>query len=133
MKNLSQCPRRIFPFFILITFCDIIFRTDSLRSITHCVKNIRIWSYSGPYFPAFEENMERYRVSLLIQSKCRKVRTKITPNTDTFHTVTPLVFGEYLRIIIRNILCLQLDDIKFKSIFIITLIKVEILLTCGLM
>ena len=27
----------------------------------HCVKSVRIWSYSGPYFPAFElrENMDQ--------------------------------------------------------------------------
>ena len=53
----------------------------------HCVKCVRIWSYSGPYFPAFGMNMERYSVSLRIHSKCGKIRTGITPNTDTFHAV----------------------------------------------
>ena len=47
----------------------------------HCVKNIRIRSYSRPYCPAFELNMERYL------SKCGKIRTRITPNTDTSHAV----------------------------------------------
>ena len=28
-----------------------------------------------------------YELSLRIQSKCRKIRTRITPNTDTFHAV----------------------------------------------
>ena len=28
--------------------------------IIHCVKNVRIRSYSGPYFPAFELNTETY-------------------------------------------------------------------------
>ena len=32
--------------------------------------------------------MERYRVSLHIQSKCGKIRTSITPNTDTFYAVS---------------------------------------------
>ena len=32
--------------------------------------------FSGPYFPAFGLNKERYEVSLRIQSKCRKIRTK---------------------------------------------------------
>ena len=32
-------------------------------------------------------NTERYRVSLRIQSECGKMRTRITPNTDTFHAV----------------------------------------------
>ena len=49
------------------------------------VKSVCIRSYSGPYFPAFGLNTERYRVSLSIQSKCGKTRTRITPNTDTSH------------------------------------------------
>ena len=46
-----------------------------------------IWSFSGPHFPAFGLNTERYGVSLCIQSKCGKVRTRKTPNTNTFHAV----------------------------------------------
>ena len=53
----------------------------------HCVKSVRIWSYSGPHFPPFGLNIERYRVSLRIQSEWGETRTKITPNTDTFHAV----------------------------------------------
>ena len=30
----------------------------------HCVKRVRIRSYSGPYFPAFGLNTERYAVLL---------------------------------------------------------------------
>ena len=52
-----------------------------------CVKGVRIRSYSGPYFPAFGLNTERYSVSLRIQSECGKIRTRITPNTETFHAV----------------------------------------------
>ena len=26
----------------------------------HCMKSVRIWSFSGPYFPAFGLNTERY-------------------------------------------------------------------------
>ena len=55
--------------------------------IIHCVKSVRIQSYSGTYFPAFGLNMDRYSVSLRIQSECRKIQTKITPNTNTFHAV----------------------------------------------
>ena len=33
----------------------------------HCVKSVRIRSYSGPYFPAFRLNTERYSVSLRIK------------------------------------------------------------------
>ena len=32
--------------------------------------------FSGPYFPAFRLNTERYGVSLLIQSVCGKIRTR---------------------------------------------------------
>ena len=32
-----------------------------------CVKRVRIESFSGPYFPAFGLNTERYYVSLGIQ------------------------------------------------------------------
>ena len=32
--------------------------------------------FSGPYFPAFGLNTERYTVSLRIQSKCGKIRTR---------------------------------------------------------
>ena len=53
----------------------------------HYVKCIRIRSFSGRYFSTFRLNTERYRVSLGIQSKCGKIRTRKTTNTDTFHAV----------------------------------------------
>ena len=53
----------------------------------HCVRNVRTRSYSGPHFPAFELNTERCSVSLRIQLECGKIRTRITPDTDTFHAV----------------------------------------------
>ena len=55
--------------------------------IFHCPKSVLIRDYSGPHVPAFGLNTERYGVSLCIQSKCGKMRTRITPNTDTFHAV----------------------------------------------
>ena len=57
----------------------------------HCVKTVHIRIYSGPYFPSFELNAERYRLSLRIQSKCEKIQTRITPNTDTFHAVVQIL------------------------------------------
>ena len=63
----------------------------------HCVKSARIGSYSGPafflffqYIPAFGLNTERYGVSQHIQSKCRKTRTRITPNSDSSYAVVEL-------------------------------------------
>ena len=57
----------------------------------HCVKSVHIRSFSGPYFPAFGLNTERYGVSLPIQSECGKIRTRKTPNTDTFQAVYFLI------------------------------------------
>ena len=55
--------------------------------IKHCVKSVRIKSYSGPHFPAFGLNTKRYSVSLRIQSQCGKIRTRTTSNTDTFYAM----------------------------------------------
>ena len=52
-----------------------------------CVKSARIWSYSGPYFPAFGLNTERHEVSIGILSVCGKIWTTATPKTDTSHAV----------------------------------------------
>ena len=59
----------------------------SIDCNVHWVKSARVRSCSGPYFPAFGLNMERYWVSLDIQSECGKIWTRIIPNTDTFHAV----------------------------------------------
>ena len=40
------------------------------------MKNVQIRSSSSPYLPAIGLNMERYFVSLLIQSECRKIQTR---------------------------------------------------------
>ena len=45
------------------------------------MKSVRIRIYSGLYFPA----------SLLIQSEYGEMRTRITPNTDTFHPVNSII------------------------------------------
>ena len=51
------------------------------------MKTVRVRSYSSPHFSAFGLNTERYGVSFSIQSERGKIRTGITPNTDTFHAV----------------------------------------------
>ena len=81
-KNMS---RRIYLECIYLN-CFLMFMTLCLL---HCVKSVRIRSFSGShYYPAFGLNTERYGVSLRIQSECGKMRTRITPNMDTFHAVT---------------------------------------------
>ena len=44
----------------------------------------RIGSYSGTCFPAFGLNTENVQN---IKSECGKIRTRITPNTDTYFAV----------------------------------------------
>ena len=63
---------------------------------SHCVISVRIQSYSGLCFFAFVLNTERCSVSLLIQSECRKMRTRIIPYTDTFYVVSVSVFISFL-------------------------------------
>ena len=50
----------------------------------HCVKGVRIRSFSGPHFPAFGLNTDICRVNIHIQSECGKIRTKKTPNMEPF-------------------------------------------------
>ena len=56
-------------------------------------KSVRIRSFSGPYFSTFGLNTGRYGVSLRIQSKCWKIRTRKTTNTDTFVVVRVSYFS----------------------------------------
>ena len=53
----------------------------------HCVKSVRIQNFSGPCFPVFGLNREIYSVNIRIQSGCGKIRTRKTPNMDTFYRV----------------------------------------------
>ena len=47
---------------------ELLFQSYALL-FTHCVKLVRVRSYSGPYFSAFGLNTRRYGVSLRIQSE----------------------------------------------------------------
>ena len=55
------------------------------------MKSIRIWSYSGPHFPAFGLNTGRYSVSLCVQSECTKTGSRATPDTDTVYAVNNII------------------------------------------
>ena len=55
-----------------------------------CVKSVLIQSFSSLYLTAFGLNADIYIVNLRIQSKCGKIRTRKTPNTDTFHAVNTM-------------------------------------------
>ena len=52
------------------------------------MRSVRIRRFSGPHFPTFGLNTEqRYFATLRIQSKCGKIRSRKTPDNDTFHAV----------------------------------------------
>ena len=67
-----------------IVFC-IFLQSYSYFDFTILRKNVLIRSYSGPYFPVFGLNTERYRLSLRIQSECRKLRTRQQTNSEYRH------------------------------------------------
>ena len=58
-----------------------------ISNTSQCLKSVRIRSYCGLYFPAVGLSTDRYFVSLRTESKCGKIRTTITLNTDTFSAV----------------------------------------------
>ena len=53
----------------------------------HCVKRVCILGFSGLYFTAFGLNTGIYEINLRIQSKCGKIQTRKTPNTDTVYAM----------------------------------------------
>ena len=62
---------------ILILFFAGLIKLRIISVRCHCVKSVLIWSYSGPYYNVFE-------LISSDQSECGKMRTRITPNTNTF-------------------------------------------------
>ena len=55
--------------------------------IHHYVKSVCIWSSSGPYFPAFGLNYGEMPYLSVFSPNAEKLRTRITPNTDTLHAI----------------------------------------------
>ena len=73
------------------TYIDILskqIKIDIFWSKSHCVKSVRIQSFSSTHIPAFGLNTEQYSLSLRIQSECGEIRTRKFPNKNTFHAVT---------------------------------------------
>ena len=60
--------------------------------------------YSELFWPVFSHIQTEYGYSvfLCIQSECGKIRTRITPNKDTFHAVNA-TFTVLLRIILGQV------------------------------
>ena len=86
-NNFFHCP----PWFS--TFAKIFDRhiCTTLRECSYCATTAwKVSKYgviSGPYFPAFGLNTERYEVSLCIQSECGKIRTRNNSVFRHFHAV----------------------------------------------
>ena len=56
------------------------------ENMNHCVKIVRIWSYSGPHFSRiFPHSAECWYFSVF-SPNAGKLRTRITPNTDTLRS-----------------------------------------------
>ena len=77
MKNYSKLPNHLLyttdNCLLTVSFSidDIAKNTTKFRP-EHCVKSVRIRSFSGPYFPAFGLNTERYQVFLCIHPNAGK-------------------------------------------------------------
>ena len=89
------------------------------QAVAHWVKSGRIRSYSGPHFPVFGLNTERYLVSLRTQSECGKIRTRITPNTDTFYAVVFTTLKSYVCIL------LMISPWSLQSLFCYTNLSIS--------
>ena len=75
---------------VLILGHPVLIREKEISTIDTMWKVSKYGNFSGPYFPAFGLNTERYFVSLHIQSKFKKIRTRKTPYLDTIHAVIDL-------------------------------------------
>ena len=71
--------------------------------------------FSGPYFPSFGPNTERYFVSLRIQSKCRKI-----------WTIKNFVFGHFSRSVLLYTQVIAI--LYFLSLFIFLYVKPDLLI-----
>ena len=73
-----------------------------VSSSFHCLKNVHYQSFSGPHFPVFGLNTETYSLNLRIQSECRKMRNRKSPNTNTFYKVFSYFVSLY-KLLLLNI------------------------------
>ena len=98
---------------------------------------MRIYSHSRPRFPAFGLNTERYEVSR-IQSECRKMRSRITPNTDTFRAMSMIqiksIYVEDSKVFIWEEtlpVFTYLNSMTFSNVFIVTVIRFHTFFWCS--
>ena len=78
---------------IHIDLVEIINAIHKLKNLNlHCLKSVRIRSYSGPYFPAFGLNTESYGVYII---SCFRPATLLKKRL--WHMCIPVNFAKFLR------------------------------------
>ena len=97
--------------------------TSSFDFCIQCVKSVRIRSYSGPYLAAFRLN---------IQSECRKIGTRITPNMDTFHVM--IIFQKRRASCVQHLknICERLFPYSFLSNKRLAILVLSLFVTLSL-
>ena len=70
-----------------------------LARVIYCMKSVRIGL-----------NTERRGLSLCLQSKCGKIRSRKTPNTDTFHAVISAMRGNFYKVGHHTVFIVNYDD-----------------------
>ena len=89
----------------IVYYCSPFVLVLSSISILHTVWKVSKYGViSGPYFPAFEVNTERYEVSLRIHSECGKIQTR---NNS--------VFGHFSR---SDTVCYKDESMLRKKVFL---------------
>ena len=103
-----QCDNYFIKFLRFVTFS---------LNLKHCLKSIRYRSFCGPYFHVVRLKSERYGVPLRAQSECGKIRTRKTPNTDTFHAV---YVSEITRNYEKRVTCLRIfrEELCYNQLII---------------
>ena len=90
----------------MLSYCWATFQAEIVLS-SYSVKSVRTRSYSRPYYPTFGLNLR-------MQLECRKMRTKIIPNMDTFHAVS-YATGCYILLEFSLSIIIKLITLMIKS------------------
>ena len=100
--------------FFFLVLCVLLLRLSGCT--VHCMKSVRIRSFSNPYFPVFGLNTDQKNsVFLCIQSECGKIRSRITPTMDSFYAVIRTEKCNIIKISSRN--CLNALSYVKDSVF----------------
>ena len=101
-KNEPNCNYLIFKIIYFEQNTEMEHNTENIQTVPllgKCPCSEFFWSLQSRI------RTESIELSLLIQSKCGKIRTRKTPNTDTFHAVYLIFFMEIA--VMRVIFCTE--------------------------